>query len=111
MKLTNLSQLPSQQVSHNPEIKKKVMLAFGDLPYLTNFSQAVFAPQQIASKHCHQDMNEVFFVQSGSGIIRVDDRSFTLSPGTCIAVEAGEYHEIVNTGQSELVLTYFGIKI
>lgn len=111
MKLTNLDRLPSQEVSHNPEIKKKVMLAFGDLPHLTNFSQAVFAPGQIASKHCHQDMNEVFFVRSGSGIIRVDEREFILSPGTCIAVEAGEYHEIVNTGKTDLILTYFGIKI
>ena len=111
MKLTNLSQLPSQQVSHNPEIKKKVMLAFGDIPHLTNFSQAVFAPEQIASKHRHRDLNEVFFVQSGTGIIRVNDREFILTPGTCIAVEAGEYHEIINTGKSDLILTYFGIKI
>lgn len=111
MKLTNLSQLPPQQVSHNPEIKKKVMLAFGDLPHLTNFSQAVFAPQKIASKHCHQDMNEVFFVQSGTGIIRVNEREFNLTPGSCIAVEAGEYHEIINTGKTDLILTYFGIKI
>lgn len=111
MKLTNLDRLPSQQVSHNPEIKKKVMLSFGDLPHLTNFSQAVFAPEQIASNHCHQDMNEVFFVQSGSGIIRINDRDFNLVPGTCIAVEAGEYHEIINRGKTDLILTYFGIKV
>lgn len=111
MKLTNLDGLPSQQVSHNPEIKKKVMLAWGDLPHLTNFSQAVFAPEQIASNHCHQNMNEVFFVQSGSGVIRVNEREFILAPGTCIAVEAGEYHEIVNTGKTDLVLNYFGIEV
>lgn len=110
MKITNLHQVSAQEVSHNPEIKKKVMLSFGDLPHLTNFSQATFAPGQLASNHCHQDMSEVFFVESGSGIICINQQKFTLTPGTCIAVEAGEYHEIINTGDTELVLTYFGIK-
>ena len=60
MKITNLQNLPLQAVSHNPEIKKKVMLSKGDLPHLTNFSQASFAPGQIAKAHSHQDMSEVF---------------------------------------------------
>lgn len=110
MKITNLYRLPSQTVSHNPEIQKKVMLSFGDLPHLTNFSQAVFAPGQIASNHCHEDMSEVFFVESGAGIICINSQNFKLERGTCIAVEVGEYHEITNTGNTDLVLTYFGIK-
>ena len=44
MKITNLRDLTQQQVSHNPEISKKVMLSHGDIPHLTNFSQATFAP-------------------------------------------------------------------
>lgn len=110
MKIINIEQISSQSVSHNPEIKKKVMLSLGDLPHLTNFSQATFAPQQVASNHCHQDMSEVFFVQSGTGTICINDRLFSLTPGTCIAVETGEYHEITNTGNVDLILTYFGIK-
>jgi quercetin dioxygenase-like cupin family protein len=110
MKITNLNQISSQIVSHNPEIKKKVMLASGDLPHLTNFSQATFTPGQIASNHCHRDMSEVFFVESGEGIISIDGKNFALDRGTCIAVEIGEYHEITNTGTVDLVLTYFGIK-
>lgn len=110
MKLINLEQISSQSVSHNPEIKKKVMLYLGDLPHLTNFSQATFAPQQVASNHCHQDMSEVFFVQSGTGKICINDQLFALTSGTCIAVEAGEYHEITNTGDVDLIVNYFGIK-
>lgn len=110
MKIINLDSLPTKEVSHNPKIKKKVMLSMGDLPHLTNFSQAIFAPGQIATNHCHQDMCEVFFVESGEGKICVDGREFALTPGTCIAVEVNEYHEITNTGKSNLILTYFGIK-
>ncbi|MBD6616411.1 cupin domain-containing protein [Komarekiella sp. 'clone 1'] len=108
---TSLKDLPEESVSHNPEIKKKVMLRFGDLPYLTNFSQARFAPGQSAPGHAHQDMCEVFFVEAGSGVISIDGKENPLLPGTCVAVELGEVHEIVNTGSTELVLTYFGLQV
>jgi mannose-6-phosphate isomerase-like protein (cupin superfamily) len=111
MKLTSLSQLPEQTVSHNRAIKKKVMLNTGDLPHLTNFSQATFAPGQIASGHFHQDMCEVFFVESGEGIIKIDGKTYPLEKGSCVAVEPGEVHEIVNNGSTDLILTYFGLKV
>lgn len=108
---TSLNDLPEESVSHNPEIKKKVMLRFGDLPHLTNFSQARFAPGQSAPAHAHQDMCEVFFVESGSGVIHIDGTEYPLLPGNCIAVEPGEAHEVVNSGTTELVLTYFGLRV
>jgi quercetin dioxygenase-like cupin family protein len=111
MKITSLSALPEQAVSHNPAIKKKVMLHLGDLPHLTNFSQARFTPGQTASAHSHANMCEVFFVESGEGTIWVDDISYHLHSGVCIAVEAGETHEVCNTGSTDLVLTYFGLRV
>ena len=110
MKITNLANLPQKQVSHNPEITKKVMLTNQDLPHLTNFSQATFAPGQVAAAHAHQDMYEVFFVSAGRGTMQIDQKTYNLAPGVCIAVEVGETHEVINTGTEDLVLTYFGIK-
>ncbi|PSB63985.1 cupin domain-containing protein, partial [filamentous cyanobacterium CCP1] len=98
MKQTALSQIPEECVSHNPAIKKKVMLRLGDLPHLTNFSQARFAPGQVASAHAHQDMCEVFFVESGTGVIQIDGQNYALAAGVCVAVEPGELHEVKNTG-------------
>jgi mannose-6-phosphate isomerase-like protein (cupin superfamily) len=98
-------------VSHNPEIKKKVMLEGGDLPHVTNFSQATFGLGQCASSHAHADMTEVFFVEAGAGTIRVDGESHPLEVGTCVAVFPGEVHEIVNAGSTDLVLTYFGVEV
>lgn len=111
MKLTSLNDLPAEQVSHNPEIRKKTMLRLGDLPHLTNFSQAYFAPGQVAAAHAHADMCEVFFVESGEGVIHINQAEYALKPGTCIAVEPGETHEIRNSGTVELVLTYFGLQV
>jgi mannose-6-phosphate isomerase-like protein (cupin superfamily) len=111
MRLIHLNELPEQTVSHNREIKKKAMLKLGDLPHLTNFSQARFAPGQIAFAHSHTDMCEVFFVESGLGIIRINGTDYILESGVCIAVEPEEEHEIVNTGKHELIITYFGIQV
>lgn len=111
MKITSLSTLPEEAVSHNPAIKKKVMLRLGDLPHLTNFSQACFAPGQIASAHSHTNMCEVFFVEAGEGTIWINTVPYPLHSGVCIAVEAGETHELCNTGTTELILTYFGLRV
>jgi quercetin dioxygenase-like cupin family protein len=111
MKHSSLNQVLEEAVSHNPDIKKKVMLRLGDLPHLTNFSQARFAPGQVASAHAHADMCEVFFVEAGTGVIRVNQQDYDLVAGVCIAVEPGEVHEVVNTGDEELVLTYFGLRV
>lgn len=109
MKRVRLSELADQGVSHNASICKKVMLQPGDIPHLTNFSQATFAPGQVAHAHAHSDMHEVFFVSAGTGIMTVNGTDQTLAPGVCILVEPGDVHEVINTGNESLVLTYFGI--
>ena len=109
MKQVSLSDLPIDRVSHNRAIQKQVMLRSGDLPHLINFAQATFTPGQVAAGHSHEDMCEVFFIESGVGNICIDGTDYPLTPGTCIAVEPGEVHEVSNRGVEDLVITYFGI--
>lgn len=111
MKYTSLSQIPDEGVSHNPEIRKQVMLRKGALPHLANFSRARFRPGQSAVAHCHADMVEVFLVESGTGLIRIDGVEKPLVRGVCVAIEMGEVHELVNNGSEELVLVYFGLNV
>lgn len=56
-------------------------------------------------------MCEVFFVEAGSGVIHIDGKEYPLLPGNCVAIEPGEVHEVVNSGSTELVLTYFGLRV
>jgi len=109
MKISNLKAIQQGPVSHNPAIKKQQMLGSNELDQLIQFSQATFPAGEIAGAHSHPDMNEVFFILSGTGQMRIDDTTVELEPGMCIAVEAGEMHEIENTGESELVINYFGL--
>ena len=110
MKIVSLSNLPEEGVSHNPEIKKKVMLRNDEIPNLTSFSQARFTPGQAAGAHAHKNMYEIFLVEAGEGIIRVNDSEYQVKKGVCIVVEPGEVHDIINSASSDLVLTYFGLK-
>ena len=110
MKRVSLDALPREGVSHDPEIIKQVLLRRGDVPHLTAFSRATLKPGQSASAHEHRDMFEVFFVESGSGVIKIAETAHELAAGVCVLIEPGERHEITNTGAGDLVLNYFGIE-
>jgi mannose-6-phosphate isomerase-like protein (cupin superfamily) len=109
MKLIRLNELPDLGVSHNERIRKRVILGHGELGAVTTFARAVFPPGEKAGSHLHNDMAEVFTVESGTGEIRIDDVGYVFSAGTTAVVEPGEVHEIINTGNTELVVSYFGI--
>lgn len=109
MKIHSIATAPTEPVSHNPAITKKVMLHGGEISNLVYFSHARFAPGEVAGAHSHADMSEVFYVESGAGTIRINQAPHLLKPGVCVAVEPGEIHEIENDGFEDLVLTYFGI--
>ena len=78
MKFSSLSQVSLEFSKHNPDIQKKVMLNPGAVPHLTNFSQAIFKPGQKVVPHLHETMYEIFFVESGEGIIRINNIDYPL---------------------------------
>jgi mannose-6-phosphate isomerase-like protein (cupin superfamily) len=109
MKLIIIDEVPETGVSHNPRIRKRQIIANGEIGSITNYARAVFPPGEIASAHSHDDMTEVFTVESGCGEIQIDDVAHEFSVGMSIVVEPGEVHEITNTGNAELIVTYFGV--
>jgi mannose-6-phosphate isomerase-like protein (cupin superfamily) len=110
MKRVSLADVPAEGVSHNPEIEKRVMLRRGDVPHLLGFSRARLAPGQTARAHAHADMHEVFYVESGTGVMKIDNEELKLEAGVCVAVSPGERHEVANAGDDDLVLCYFGVE-
>lgn len=111
MKLILINELPEQGVSHNARIRKRVIVGKGELGRVTHYSRAIFPPGEKAGSHLHNDMAEVFTVESGCGEIRINDVAYVFSTGMAVLVEPGEVHEIINTGRAELVVTYFGVLI
>ncbi|MCF6157315.1 MAG: cupin domain-containing protein [wastewater metagenome] len=110
MKIISLSDITEEGISHNPEIKKKVMIRRGEIPYITNFSQANFKPGQTSGQHIHENLYEVFLVEEGEGTICIENTEYYVRKGFCVVAEPGEMHNIINTTQSDFVITYFGLK-
>jgi quercetin dioxygenase-like cupin family protein len=110
MKHGKLDHLPEQPVSHNPDITKRVLFKHGEIPSVTQYSQASFLPGQIAPAHAHADMYEVFLCVSGTGSIVIDGDTYELTPGHFYLCEPGEMHEIVNDGQDVLELLQLGVR-
>lgn len=109
MKVTSVRECPELGVSHNPLIKKHLLIAGGEIAGITNFSRAVFPPGEVAPGHSHSDMTEVFYIESGSAEIVVDGALIAMPAGSCITIEPGERHELRNTGGSDMTVIYFGV--
>jgi len=50
----------------------------------------------------HRGADQWLFVESGSGVARVNRRRYKLSAGTLLLIEHGDEHEIRNTGRGLL---------
>jgi hypothetical protein len=59
MKRIDLSQLVDEPVSHNPEIKKRVLFSNGEIPNITQYAQARLELGQVASGHTHGHVGNV----------------------------------------------------
>lgn len=60
--------------------------------------------------HYHQREDEVFYVQSGRGVLRYGDELFDIGPGDCISCAAGNgmAHQIANPYDEDLVYLAIG---
>ncbi|MDF7823666.1 cupin domain-containing protein [Pontiellaceae bacterium B12227] len=111
MKLIKTNDVAESGVSHNAKIRKRVWVEDGELNNITNYARAVFPTGEKAAAHVHDDMTEVFTCESGCGEIRINEVGYVFDAGTTVVVEAGEVHEIINSGSSELVVSYFGVLV
>ncbi len=111
MKISSLHNILVEKNSHNPKITKKVLIPKGAVPHLTNLTQATFPAGELANEHSHQDMYEIFFIEKGSGTITINSTPYSVSEGNCMTVEPGDAHEVANTSDEDLVITYMGIEL
>jgi len=111
MKLTHLNQLEPEGLSHDADISKRILLSEADMPASVRLSHAVFKPGQKVSAHSHAELAEVFYVISGSGEMIVDGERHPVYEGSAIRIDAGEVHALINTGEDELCVVYFGLMV
>lgn len=105
-----LGEIPETPVSHDPDLKKRVLLRYGEVLPITQLAEVTFKPGQAAREHVHPTMKELFLVQKGVGRIRIGQESQGLGVGDFLVVPEGTPHELSNTGEGDLVLLYLGIE-
>jgi mannose-6-phosphate isomerase-like protein (cupin superfamily) len=49
-------------------------------------------------------MEEIYYIQSGQGLIQVDDEVREVTSGDAIPIPIGHFHELTNTGKEELTI-------
>jgi len=49
-------------------------------------------------------MEEIYIIQSGRGLMQVDEETHEVKPGDAIHIPVGHFHELTNIGEEELTL-------
>ncbi len=105
MKLSRLDSMPFEPVSHDPRLRKKVLLR-DPLPGMKHISHIILRPGERVTVHSHPDAYEVFYCIRGEARMKVGEEEISLLNGTCLVVEPGEEHAFVEI-IDEVELLYF----
>jgi quercetin dioxygenase-like cupin family protein len=107
MKHYTRARIPFEPVSHDPALRKQVLVREGLLPGLGNLSHIVLAPGSRASEHVHADGYEVFYCIRGKLRLAVNATEVLLGGGECLVVEPREVHSIEDTLEETELLYFF----
>lgn len=103
MRLHTLEKAEEKPVSHNPELKKKLLVPEG-VGCVRHISQIVLKQGDSASAHAHKDTSEVFYCVRGEMTFHVNGKPVLFAAGSCLIVEPGEEHAILEVAvESEMV--------
>ncbi|MGD2081309.1 MAG: cupin domain-containing protein [Nitrospirota bacterium] len=106
MILTSIEEAPLFPVSHDPQLKKRVLVGKGAIPHIRAISFIEMNPGDTAESHSHAGGHEVFFGLGGRIDFVVEGRDVPLAEGACLVVEPGEVHSIKGAARGSRML-YF----
>lgn len=109
MKRMRWSRCAVEPVSHDPNLRKRVLLRCGDVTGLLQLAHCRLPAGSGTTAHVHEDMTEIFVVVGGRGRAVVGTRNVRLEQYDCIVIEPGERHRIVADSGAALSLIYFGV--
>ncbi len=103
MRHIRLDDIPPEPVSHDPTLKKQVMLGDSILPGMRNFSHIVLPPGQKVQEHSHENGFEVFYCIRGEVRFTVNGTEIVMKGEECLVVEPNEAHELMPIEETEFV--------
>ena len=76
---------------------------------LTEIGLNEWRPNLDGPPHKHNDKDQVFYITSGTGIVRVDPLEFDVKEGCLVYVPAGRVHQTITTSDEPLVYLLLNI--
>ena len=68
------------------------------------FKKIVVSPGEEISYQQHHKRSEFWYVTEGEGIFRYNSTNWKVKPGFTIEVKKNDSHQVINTGESDLVI-------
>ena len=71
----------------------------------SSLGYSVFTPGTVLTPVKHET-EEVAYVVSGRGELRLDDRAVQFAPGDALYIPADTWHAVANTGADEVIMVF-----
>ena len=71
-------------------------------------AMCIFSPGEVANLHYHKNLEEIYFIFEGEGLIELDDKWYPVKAEDCIAIPRGLRHRIKN-GSDNRILKFLSI--
>jgi mannose-6-phosphate isomerase-like protein (cupin superfamily) len=68
-----------------------------------SLAEARLPPGASTTPHYHPQAEEIYYILSGTGRMRIDAEAASVGPGDAIAIAPGRTHQITNVGDAPLV--------
>ncbi len=101
MDVTNINEVPAFTTKDGSEIRE--LLAHRNSCIRNqSLAEARLKPGQQTAPHYHPKTEEIYYILTGQGEMRLGQCVRMVGPGDAIAIPPGEVHTILNTGETEL---------
>lgn len=99
---TNIAECP-QFVTKDTSKIREILAPRNSTLKLQSLAEAVVPVAGATEEHFHATSEEIYYIISGAGEMRVESDTFSVRAGDAIALLPGERHKIWNRGAEDLV--------
>ncbi|EEF61082.1 cupin domain-containing protein [Pedosphaera parvula] len=103
MDIRNIAEMQAFKTKDGSEIRE--LLAYrNSIIKNQSLAEARVPVNQSTQEHYHSKAEEIYFITSGVGRIRIENEVRDVKAGDAIAIPPGQKHKLWNTGQETLKL-------
>lgn len=101
MDIHNIDRVPAFTTKDGSEIRE-LLADRNSCIVKQSLAEARLRPGLSTTPHYHPRTEEIYYILTGQGLMRVGEDQQTVGPGDAIAIPPGAPHQITNTGLIEL---------